>query len=371
MRVLIISHAYVERDNHKKLESLALVPGFEIGVVYPRVWRTWHGEDKLPDAGVAGRSTYREFPLGVLFAGNAGRYVFNLYELSKVLITFRPDLVHLEEEPFVPVAFEVVVLSWLLRLKLIFFSWENLCLPLGLVRSITEKLVFNGARGALVGSSGALGRLRRCGFKKDIHLIPQFGVDQNLFRNFDRRYAKGSGFVVGFVGRFSLDKGIDILFRSVSRLPVDVRLLLVTSSTVVPNSVWGLARANDLSERIRMETGIAHSRLPEFYNLMDVFVLPSRGTKTWMEQFGRTIIEAMACGAPVIGSDSGAIPEVIGTAGLIFREGSSDDLLARLTEVIQSDALRRRLSAAGQELVREKYTFDDLARRTVDYYLSL
>ena len=52
---------------------------------------------------------------------------------------------------------------------------------------------------------------------------------------------------------------------------------------------------------------------------LHALVLPSRTTPRWKEQFGRVLIEAMACGVPPVGSDSGEIPHVIDDAGLVFR----------------------------------------------------
>ncbi len=69
-----------------------------------------------------------------------------------------------------------------------------------------------------------------------------------------------------------------------------------------------------------------------FMNAIDVFVLPSRTTPRWKEQFGRVIIEAQACGTPVIGSDSGAIPEVVGKGGWIVPERDPPGLANALRE---------------------------------------
>ena len=64
--------------------------------------------------------------------------------------------------------------------------------------------------------------------------------------------------------------------------------------------------------------------VPRHLRALDALVLPSESTPLWKEQFGHVLIEAMACGVPVVGSDSGAIPEVIGEAGLLFPGGGRD-----------------------------------------------
>ena len=72
--------------------------------------------------------------------------------------------------------------------------------------------------------------------------------------------------------------------------------------------------------RVHVLTGVAHDDVPAFLNAMDVLCAPSQTTARWREQFGRMLIEAMACGVPVIASRSGEIPYVVGDAGLVVDE---------------------------------------------------
>jgi glycosyltransferase involved in cell wall biosynthesis len=96
-------------------------------------------------------------------------------------------------------------------------------------------------------------------------------------------------------------------------------------------------------------------------------VIPTETTKRIREQFGRVIVEAMACGVPVVGSTCGAIPEVIGDAGLIFPEGDSRALADALGQMLTDEALRKRLSVAGQQRV-EQYTWDRVAEKTYQLF---
>ncbi len=108
--------------------------------------------------------------------------------------------------------------------------------------------------------------------------------------------------------------------------------------------------------------------MPDFYRRLDVLALPSRTTPTWKEQFGRVLIEAMACGVPVVGSDSGEIPHVIGDAGLIFAE---DDVAALRTHLqrLADDAVQRlHLGEMGRERVLARYTMARIAQETVAVY---
>jgi glycosyltransferase involved in cell wall biosynthesis len=105
-----------------------------------------------------------------------------------------------------------------------------------------------------------------------------------------------------------------------------------------------------------------------FWSSLDVLVVPSRTTRNWAEQFGRVIVEAMARDVPVVGSSSGAIPEVIGDAGLVVPEGDVEALAAALTRLRAEDDLRRTLVERGRQRVKRVYAEDMVMRGTVAFY---
>jgi glycosyltransferase involved in cell wall biosynthesis len=117
-----------------------------------------------------------------------------------------------------------------------------------------------------------------------------------------------------------------------------------------------------LGGRIAIHEQVAHDAVPQYLQRMTVLVLPSRTTATWKEQFGHVIVEAMACGVPVVGSDSGAIPEVVGNAGVIVPEGSVEALAEALRGLIATPSVRVELAARGRERVLAAYTNDIVAR---------
>jgi glycosyltransferase involved in cell wall biosynthesis len=116
---------------------------------------------------------------------------------------------------------------------------------------------------------------------------------------------------------------------------------------------------------------IDSSAMPAFYRDLDLFILPSRTTPGWKEQFGRVLIEAMACGVPVIGSDSGEIPHVIDGAGLTFPEGDRVALTAHLQRLSDDSSARAKLAAAGRRRVLEHYTMAQIATQTAAVYRRL
>ncbi len=111
--------------------------------------------------------------------------------------------------------------------------------------------------------------------------------------------------------------------------------------------------------------------MPSVLPALDVLVLPTIGTRTWTEQFGRVLTEAMACAVPVVGSRCGEIPAVIGDAGDLFPPGDAAALAAILEAYREHRALSSARSGAGRERVIERFTQRAVADRTAAFYAAL
>src|SRR5439155_22851925 len=111
--------------------------------------------------------------------------------------------------------------------------------------------------------------------------------------------------------------------------------------------------------------------MPDELRQLDVLVLPSRRQPNWAEQFGRVLVEAMACGVPVIGSNCGEIPNVVGDAGLIFPEGDPAALRSALEQLIGSSGLRADLAKRGRQRVLDRFTHRRIAEDTVAIYRAI
>jgi glycosyltransferase involved in cell wall biosynthesis len=131
------------------------------------------------------------------------------------------------------------------------------------------------------------------------------------------------------------------------------------------------AAAPDLQGRVEFTGRVPSVRLPEVYRQMDLLVLPSRTTPTWKEQFGRVLIEAMASGVPVVGSSSGEIPHVIGTAGLVYPEGNVPALRSTLAGLLASPVRRAELGRQGRARVLEHYTQQRIVQQYLEVYREM
>jgi glycosyltransferase involved in cell wall biosynthesis len=101
---------------------------------------------------------------------------------------------------------------------------------------------------------------------------------------------------------------------------------------------------------------------------LDALVLPSLSTRDWCEQYGRVITEAMASGVPVIASNSGAIPEVVGDAGIIVNEGSTPEFVAALRRVILEPSSQQALGEAGLARAQTAFSPANGAERLLAFW---
>lgn len=128
---------------------------------------------------------------------------------------------------------------------------------------------------------------------------------------------------VGFIGRLEKPKGVLYLCEAMQRFP-DKELYIAGSGSLA-NEVKGY--------NVSFLGALPLEAIDDFYSKIDLLVIPSQTTKSWSEQYGRVIVEAMARGIIVIGSDSGAIPEIIGNSRLIFRQKSVNAISEKIREI--------------------------------------
>ena len=364
LRVLMISKACIVETYRGKLEELSRFDDVKLSLIVPPYWRDERG--MMPLEGKQPRS----YELIVEDMALNGHFHLHFYpHLGRQVQRLRPDILHIEEEPYNVATLQATWLGKRVGAKVVFFTWQNLYRRYMPPFSWIEAYNFRQADYAIAGNAGAVEVLRAKGYKGPIRVIPQFGVDPGVYR--ELKELRGTGpFTIGFVGRLVEEKGPHILLRAVARLEGDWRLRILGSG---PLRSWleSLARGLGASDRVTFDPPIPSMEMPSYYNRLDVLVLPSLTRPNWKEQFGRVLIEAMACGVPVIGSDCGEIPNVIGQTGLIFPEGDADELRARLERLMGDPYLCMRLARLGRERVLACYTQARIAAETCEVYRHL
>lgn len=376
MKCVVVSHACVARGLRRKIAILAEDRDLDVTLVVPSYGSEESRKVRLEDAGEEG---YRIIRARTLFTSHI--FIMLYRDIARILREEQPDVVYVEEEPCSLAAAQIAHAHSKMNrsFKLIFFSWENIAErwyrlpnPRALVYPRCERLVFAQTGAAIAGGQEAMQALRHRGYAGTVEIIPQFGVDTSAFARKDsselRRQLGLEHLVIGYAGRLLHEKGLMTLLEAAARLGVPFNLLIVGRG---PERKPLVRRATELGilPSIRFVDAIPHSMMPDYMNCMDVLVLPSLTTPMWKEQFGRVLIEAMACEVPVIGSSSGEIPTVIGPAGMIFREGSDGDLAARISDVFGSD--RAQLGRAARKRVQENYTMRKIAERLREFIFAI
>ena len=359
-RVLMISKACIVGIYQRKLEHIAAA-GVELLTLVPPSWRDERGETPLERVYTQG---YQLETLPIRLNGD-----FHLHHyrgLGRRLRAFRPDIVHIDEEPYNAAAWQALIYARRAGAKSLFFSWQNINRRYPPPFNWGERWLLERVDYGLAGTQSAAQVWRDKGYNGPLAVIPQFGTDPALFAP-PQAPRPDRPFTVGYVGRLVTEKGLHVLFEAMTRLPGDWRLHLLGGGPLL-NDLQQLAARLGIAERVHFGGLVASVDMPARYHDFDVLALPSLTRPNWKEQFGRALVEAMASGVPVVGSDSGAIPDVIGDAGLIVPEDDAAALAAALTR-LQSDAeLRARLSDAGRQRVLDHFTHEQVAAATIRVY---
>ena len=362
MRVLMLSKACVVGIYQPKLEAIA-AQGIDLKVLAPPSWKDERGEQILERAHTTGYQL-QSIPIRL-----NGSFHFHHYPtLERELSEFRPRIVHIDEEPYNLATWQALYHARRIGAKALFFTWQNIKRTYPPPFSWAESWVYRKVDHALAGTDDAADVLRAKGYIGPVSTIPQFGTDGALFQPASERPDRP--FTVGYIGRIVLAKGVDLLLRALAALDGDWRLRLVGGGPAL-GEMRTLAGALGIADRVDVVGQLPSTALPTQYHEIDVLVLPSLTQGNWKEQFGRVLVEAMASGVPVIGSDSGAIPGVIGDAGLIVPEGDVAALTRAIRDIKKRTALRSDLAGRGRERFLSRFTNDSIARETVAVYRRL
>jgi glycosyltransferase involved in cell wall biosynthesis len=359
MRVLMISKACVMGIYQRKLEEIARL-GIALTVVTPPGWRDERGWLPLERTHTEG---YRLLVTPIALNGNFHLHFYP--RLRQILAEAKPDLVHVDEEPYNLAAWQCTLLAQRARVRSLFFAWQNRTRRYPPPFRWWEQYVYRRSAFAIAGNHDAARVLQVKGYTGPHRVIPQFGVDPSLYGTSEA--PSGKTFAIGYIGRLVEEKGIADLLRAASGLPGRwvIRLL---GSGPEREPLLSLARSLGIAERVEFDDQIPSPQVPAYLSKLHALVLPSRTRPNWQEQFGRVLIEAMISGVPVVGSDSGEIPNVIGKAGLVYPEGDTGALREHLQALMSQPDLWTDLARRGRERVRARFTQAQVAAETVAVY---
>lgn len=375
IKVLFLDHSAVRKSEQAKYKELAMFQDMVVKVLTPFRWREVGREIQLQQSNEK-LNNYELIPSKTLFTGFQHRSLYS-GGIVKVFQKFQPDIIFVFSEPSDFWVLQTIFLRKIIcpDSKIIFHSWQNINIrrypyKMSFIYSFIERLAYRYCEGAAARNGEAERVLRIRGFNKKIKKI-YWGIDESTFAvNNQNRPKKKEELTIGYVGRLVAEKGLDCLLQAADKLNFEFALWLFGSGPE-KKGLEALASSLKIHSKVKFIDVLPQKELIKYYRLIDVLVLPSLTTSFWKEQFGRVLVEAMACGIPVIGSSTGAIPEVIADAGLTFEENNAEDLAHCLMRLKHDKQLNEHLIEKGHQRFEKKFTWKKFAQSTYELCIEV
>ena len=366
LKILAISHACVTDVNQQLFVELARIGDNQIELVAPSSWKSEYSSTpqnlKLLDSV---NFPVHSFP--VYFSGNLTLHFYK-GALAKIFRKFDPDVIFIDQEPWAFSTAQWLSLAVRFKKPTVIYTKQNIYKNYPLPFRILEKRCYSIAKSIMVINKETEDVLRKKGYTGPAPELAH-GCDLSLFYPGDtaemRKKLGLTGTVLGYMGRLVPDKGIDVMIRAAIKLREtnqDISLLIVGSGEE-DASLKELVASSSLPLNVVFTGSVPHREAGDYMRCMDIFVLCSRTRSNWKEQFGRVIVEAMACGVPVVGSDSGHIPVLIEQTegGLVFKEDNVEDLKDKIQQLINNPNTREQMALSGRKYVSEHFTHKAVA----------
>lgn len=337
MRVLRIYHAG-ESAAHRARDRSLRAAGVDLTLVAPQNWGQRSGSglsDGVP-----------LIQLAVERPGDVNRHRYREErDIARVLRDVSPDLLDIHEEPF-----SVAARQWLRAappgLPVVMYTAQNLDKRYPPPFARYERAAYRRVAALYPCSRQAAAVARGKGFRGLIQVLP-LGYDERLIRS-GRQSPDDGEIVLGLFGRLVPEKGVLDAVEILVRLSAfrECRLIIAGEG---PESdrVRTLAAARGVADRVEFLAWRSPEQLAQLYAATHVVLVPSRPTETWVEQFGRVIVEGQAAGAIVAGYATGSIPEVAGPAGVLVPVGDTRTVAERIAAVLGDATEFNRRRKAG------------------------
>lgn len=289
-----------------------------------------------------------------------GMIIFWL-KIYQKLRTIKPDVFHAQS-----------VLSgipaWAAKkfLKIPYVVWgqgSDIYLPDRFTR-LTSKFILQNADAVLALTQNMKQKMKQI-YDRDISIVPN-GIDLEKFKIPSESKKGRDAKTIVFVGRLHPVKGVRYLLQAMkivhAEMP-DAKLILVGDGEEREN-LESLTNSLGIRECVEFAGKVPHERIQDYMNQAEVFVLPSLS-----EGFPVTILEAMACGLPIVATNVRGIPNIVeeGVNGYLVNVKSPDEMAERILFLLQNDEMRERMSANNREKV-ELFAWDKIAIRVEDEY---
>lgn len=367
-RVLIVSHDYAEAGLRRQVEAFARL--LEVRFVTPRRAEVLVFPDHRTESDRLTR-TYRRLSL---FG-----HQYLMASPSLGMREHRPQLIYATYDPWSAVFWQVAVAAAAFAPRALLVSGvkKNTYRRYpGLRGRVKDALarVGVGRVDHLIAASSMTARLyeRVHGVAAaDISVAPRVGVDTNVFHPRPGGVRREGTLVVGYCGRLTEHKGVTDLVEAVAAVRddgADVELELLGAGDLREPLV---ARAR-MTPWLRVRDAVPSDEVADFMRDLDLYVLPARVLPDHEEHDAHALLQALACGLPAIGTDSGIIPEVLDDPDeALVAPGDPDALAAAIAALAADPDRRERLAAHGRRVAEERYSLERVAARHAEIFERL
>lgn len=374
--ILVLGHHLAVPGTEKYWDEVAKTTEMDVELIVPASWKEgdilYRPQKKKTPSGVGIVPLYA--PLSKYRKQNLYFFV-NIFYILKRLLFSRPEIIYVINPinsvlvlqlSIIGRIFGIPVVAWSSRLEprnfFQTFGWVK-GVVFTLLRSVNGRLV----KGVHATSEKAKEALRGEGFKGEIYVAPTHGIPEHYFKDSDRDYSPGGVIRVGYAGELKEFKGVQNVIAAIGGSE---------NSRSFKLFIAGSGPYRSVLEKDSFEAGIEveflgflpQDKMQEFYNKIDVFILPSLGDGPIIEKFGRVLIEAASCGCAVIGTRVGGIPLAVGESGLLYKYDDIDELRRILDSLIIRGNLLRHAENSQQFAVNH-YSMSSVAGQFVNHVL--
>jgi glycosyltransferase involved in cell wall biosynthesis len=289
------------------------------------------------------------------------RLAWSSRALVDLLRDVRPDIVQIEAEPGTQAAAAATRAAARLDIPTIAFSWESLSRSRSFFERRRRRTTLHAAEGVLGGNRLAVGLLRSEAPAARHAVVPQMGVS---FVAQGERPLR-AGIAIGFIGRLLPERGTEMLFRACNQV-MGAWTLSIIGTGPEQEQLEALAQRLGLASRLNWLGGAGRAEIERFWDEIDVLAVPSRATPDWVEQFNPLLVEAMARGVTAVVVETGALPEIVGDAGMVVTDAES--MALAFQHLLADPAMRQRLGEAGRRRALARYTDSAVAEQTLEFW---
>ena len=202
--------------------------------------------------------------------------------------------------------------------------------------------------------------------------ITPFGVDTNVFTPMNHKKEDGNTLVIGTIKKMKPEYSLQTLIKAFQRvrrmLPDQPMRLRLIGDGVERGRLEELVQKSGLSSYVDFAGYRPYAQIAEYHNSLDVYVNVSRA-----ESFGVSVLEASACGRPVVASDVGGLREVVqqGGTGYLVEPGNSEATAQAIYKLASNPELRKKMGARGRAWVQKHYSLESSLEQMLSVYQQL